>query len=46
VVYAKNRTADDDLAAMRLAFGSWCRDEDGEAFVERMQSGRRLDVLR
>lgn len=42
------RSADADIDAMRQAFGSWkgrCDgdgDQDGEAWVERMRSGRRL----
>lgn len=37
------RSVDDDVQAMRRAFGSWGdRDLDGEAWVEEVRSGRRL----
>jgi hypothetical protein len=41
--YGERRSADDDLAAMREAFGSW-RDRavDGAAYVERLRKARRL----
>lgn len=43
-VYAAERSADDDLAAMRGAFGSWTgRDGDTAAWVDEHRSGRRLD---
>ena len=42
-VYGSHRSADDDLAAMRRAFGSWKdRDLDGAAWVDAMRSGTRL----
>lgn len=42
-VYGANRSADEDLAAMRRAFGSWQdRDIDGAAWVEQVRSGERL----
>jgi hypothetical protein len=42
-VYGVNRTADDDLAAMRQAFGAWNRrDLDGADWVEQRRSGKRL----
>jgi len=42
-VYGTERPSDDDLSAMRDAFGCWKgRDEDGAAWVERMRSGSRL----
>ena len=42
-VYGANRAADDDLAAMREAFGAWDRDKlDGAEWVEQRRSGRRL----
>jgi hypothetical protein len=42
-VYGINRTADDDLAAMRQAFGAWNRGElDGAEWVEQRRSGKRL----
>jgi hypothetical protein len=42
-VYGAERSAADDLAAMRAAFGSWeDREQDGAAFVEQMRSGRRI----
>ncbi len=41
-VYGAGRSADDDLAAMRLAFGAWQgRDLDGAAWVEQRRSGSR-----
>jgi hypothetical protein len=43
IVYGAERSSDDDLAAMRRAFGSWRgRDADGEAFVNELRSGSRL----
>ncbi len=43
LAYGANRTADDDLAAMRQAFGAWDRsDLDGAAWVEQRCSGKRL----
>lgn len=42
-VYGVQRSSDDDLAAMRRAFGSWeDRGVDGEAWVDRIRSGSRL----
>jgi hypothetical protein len=42
-VYGVERSSDDDLAAMRRAFGSWKdRELDGEAWVDRLRSGSRL----
>lgn len=42
-VYGAQRSDDDDIAAMRRAFGSWAdRDLDGAAWVEQRRSGRRL----
>jgi hypothetical protein len=42
-VYGVERSADDDLAAMRQAFGAWTdRDVDGASWVEQRRSGRRL----
>lgn len=42
-VYGVNRTADDDLAAMRQAFGAWKRNDlDGAEWVEQRRSGKRL----
>ena len=43
IVYGSERSVDDDLAAMRLAFGSWKDGElDGAAWVDEMRSGTRL----
>lgn len=43
IVYGVQRSSDDDLAAMRQAFGSWKEHgEDGEAWVDRLRSGSRL----
>ena len=42
-VYGVDRSAEDDLAVMRQAFGAWNRHElDGAKWVERRRSGRRL----
>lgn len=42
-VYGTERSAEDDLAAMRRAFGTWKgHDLDGEAWVDRRRSGSRL----
>ena len=45
--YAPPRDLEDDLAAVDEAFGAWedrdeDRDPDGEAYVERLRSSRRL----
>lgn len=46
-VYGDQRSAEDDLAAIRRAFGSWTgRDMDGAAWVEQVRSGRRLEDIR
>lgn len=47
-VYGDERSTEDDLAAMRRAFGSWGdrdRPADGAAWVEQLRSGRRLDEV-
>ncbi len=42
-VYGAERSSEDDLAAMRRAFGSWKdRDLDGAAWVDGLRSGSRL----
>jgi len=42
-VYGSERSVEDDLAAMREAFGSWRdRDMDGAAWVEHVRSGTRV----
>lgn len=42
-VYGSGASAEDDIAAMRSAFGAWTdRDVDGAGWVERMRLGRRL----
>lgn len=42
-VYGTQRSTEDDLAAMRRAFGSWeDRDRDGAAWVEQLRSGSRI----
>ena len=47
VVYGSERSAEDDLVAMRQAFGSWQeRSLDGEAWVEELRPGRRLEDTR
>ncbi len=41
--FGPGHSVEHDLDTMRAAFGSWGIGElDGEAFVERMRSGRRL----
>lgn len=43
LVYGAERSTDDDLAAMRQAFGSWAdHDPDGAAWVDELRSGSRL----
>lgn len=42
--YGSSRDADDDASAIEEAFGAWIdRQEDGEAYVERLRSGDRLN---
>lgn len=42
-VYSSKRDADADLRAIEAALGAWDeRDIDGEEYVERLRSGRRL----
>ena len=42
-VYGTERSTDDDLAAMRRAFGSWAdHDVDGATWVDQLRSGSRL----
>lgn len=42
--YSSGRDADADLRAIDAALGAWSqRDIDGEAYVERVRSGSRLD---
>ena len=44
LVYGSERSDEDDLAAMRSAFGSWSdHDLDGAAWVDQMRSGSRLE---
>ena len=42
--YGSARSADDDLAAMRRAFGAW-KGADGKAWVDKLRSGSRLTPL-
>jgi hypothetical protein len=43
LAYGSDRSAHEDVAAMRRAFGAWRdRPEDGAAQVEQLRSGRRL----
>lgn len=45
--FGSEHSVQDDLDAMRKAFGSWpAQDVDGGAWVERMRSGRRLQPSR
>ncbi len=47
VVYGSQRSAEDDLDAMRSAFGSWqAREVHGAEWVDRMRSGRRVHDIR
>jgi hypothetical protein len=42
-VYGAERSSEDDLAAMRRAFGSWKgKDRDGATWVDQLRSGSRL----
>lgn len=46
-VYVSRGSVEDDLAAMRGAFGSWQgHDVDGATWVDRLRSGTRLEGLR
>ena len=43
IVYGADRRTEDDLVAMRRAFGAWKdRDVDGAAWVDQRRSGSRL----
>lgn len=43
-VYGSGRDAEADLRAIDAARGAWAeRDIDGDEYVERLRSGRRLD---
>ena len=43
-MYGEERSTEDDLAAMRRAFGSWGdRGSEGSAWVDQLRSGRRLE---
>jgi len=43
-VYGSERSAKDNLAAMRRAFGSWQdHDLDGAAWADQLRSGSRLE---
>lgn len=43
--YPDTRDVDADIAAIRQAIGAWqARDFDGEAYVEGVRSGRRLQT--
>jgi len=43
-VYGSEHSAEDDLAAMRRAFGSWNgHDLDGAVWVDQLRSGSRLE---
>jgi hypothetical protein len=47
IVYGPGRPAEDDLCAMRAAFGSWSdREVDGAAWVDETRSGARIDARR
>lgn len=41
--YGSGHSTEDDLSAMRQAFGSWAgRDPDGATWVDQMRSGGRV----
>lgn len=41
--YGTSRSSEDDLAAMRRAFGAWQdRDADGAEWVDRLRTGERI----
>lgn len=41
--YMEQRSSEDDLSAMRQAFGAWADDgPDGRTWVDRLRSGSRL----
>jgi hypothetical protein len=43
LAYGSQHSTEEDLAAMRHAFGAWQhRSQDGAAYVDRRRSGRRL----
>lgn len=43
-MYGTTPSAGADLATMRAAFGAWAqREGDGEAWVDELRSGRRLE---
>ena len=45
LAYGSTPATDDDLAAMRQAFGAWQdRSLDGAGYVEQLRSGRRLQT--
>lgn len=45
--YGSAHSTENDLAAMRHAFGSWeDRNVDGEGWVEQVRAGRRLEDIR
>ncbi|WP_166822302.1 ribbon-helix-helix domain-containing protein [Brevibacterium limosum] len=44
--YGTGRSTDDAYSAIEEAFGAWIdRQEDGEAYVERLRSGDRLNQV-
>jgi hypothetical protein len=46
-MYGDQHSIEDDLAAMRSAFGTWTdRELRGETWVHALRSGRRLDQIR
>jgi Ribbon-helix-helix protein, copG family len=46
MTYSPGRDSDADLRAVDIALGAWGeRDLDGEAYVERLRSGSRLDQV-
>jgi len=45
-MYVEQRTAEDDITALRRGFGAWQRDVDPVAWVDRLRSGRRLKDVR
>ena len=47
LAYGSEHSTDDDLKAMRRAFGVWTdREFDGASYVEQLRTGRRLHTAR
>lgn len=47
IVYGRDRSTEDDMAALRAGIGAWGdRDYDGAEWVESLRSGSRLSETR